>query len=416
VNNHIVKLVIALTVGLVMSACSPQQATTLTVPTEPSDSPTATRTAEPSSTAAVTHPAKPTNTQSVMTTPTPTVEATGVIEASPTPVPFLLSEPGPYFAGKRSYTFVDDSRAGREVKVTIRYPALEQTDAEGEFITDDALPDMSGAPYPLILTGSDTANYIFKSHLTSHGFVMAIVHSPKTSVYRWDYDMIDNARDLIFTLDQIATYPPEGLEGVIDSDHVGTAGYSGDGNTSFAVSGARIDPEFYLSQCEQVNVLYPTIFNFWNDYACSLTKNWDEFASLVGIELASGDGLWPAITDERIRAVISMAAASPWLYGQRGLASVDRPVLIISPTKDQYYPHEMVTDFFKHIGNPERVMISFVGRSHGMPFTPMYAERINYFVTAFFGYYLQGSEGFAEYFSEDFVAQYDDLAWGVFKE
>jgi hypothetical protein len=39
---------------------------------------------------------------------------------------------------------------------------------------------------------------------------------------------------------------------------------------------------------------------------------------------------------------------------------------------------------------------------------------MRHFATAFFGYYLQGREDYAEYFSEDFVTQFDDLAWGLY--
>jgi hypothetical protein len=42
--------------------------------------------------------------------------------------------------------------------------------------------------------------------------------------------------------------------------------------------------------------------------------------------------------------------------------------------------------------------------------------RIAHFATAFFGYHLQGREDFAEYFSEDFIAQFDDLFWGVYEK
>jgi hypothetical protein len=42
--------------------------------------------------------------------------------------------------------------------------------------------------------------------------------------------------------------------------------------------------------------------------------------------------------------------------------------------------------------------------------------RIAHFATAFFGYHLQGREDYAKYFSEDFVAQYDNLAWGVYEK
>jgi hypothetical protein len=40
--------------------------------------------------------------------------------------------------------------------------------------------------------------------------------------------------------------------------------------------------------------------------------------------------------------------------------------------------------------------------------------RMAHFAVAFFGYHLQGREDLAWYCSEDFVAQHDDLAWGVY--
>lgn len=167
---------------------------------------------------------------------------------------FPLAEPGPYFAGVRVYSIIDESRASREIKLYIWYPAKEENDTVS---TRDAPAYQNDAPYPLILTGSDTGGSLFGDHLVSHGYVMAIVEPPTAVTYRWDYQMIDNARDLLFVLDQLADNPPEGLEGIIDTDHVGVAGYSGDGDTAFAVSGARLDPEFYQLQCEQLPEMVP---------------------------------------------------------------------------------------------------------------------------------------------------------------
>ena len=48
----------------------------------------------------------------------------------------------------------------------------------------------------------------------------------------------------------------------------------------------------------------------------------------------SENGLWQPLTDGRILAVMPMALSGTWLYGERGLASADRPVLVISPTED----------------------------------------------------------------------------------
>jgi predicted dienelactone hydrolase len=322
---------------------------------------------------------------------------------------FPLAEPGPYFAGVRVYSIIDESRESRKIKLYVWYPAKEETDA---LSPQDAPAYQNDAPYPLILTGSDTGGSLFGDHLVSHGYVMAIVEPPTTATWRWDYEMIDNARDLLFALDQLADNPPKGLEGIIDTDHVGVAGYSGDGDTAFAVSGARLDPEFYQSQCEQLQGTVPNA-GWWYAYACSHTENWAAFASAVGNTITeSDDGLWQPITDGRIRAVAPMGLGAPFMYSERSLAAIDRPMLVLIATDEL---HPILTHVFEQVGSPEKVMISFINRDHMMVLNSIEAERMNHLVTAFFGYYLQGREDYAKYFSEDFIAQFDDLAWGFYE-
>ena len=50
-----------------------------------------------------------------------------VLSACSVPEAFPLSEPGPYFVGTTSLVLVDNSRNGRDVRVTLWYPALKQT-------------------------------------------------------------------------------------------------------------------------------------------------------------------------------------------------------------------------------------------------------------------------------------------------
>ena len=45
---------------------------------------------------------------------------------------------------------------------------------------------------------------------------------------------------------------------------------------------------------------------------------------------------------------------------------------------------------------------------------PEQMDRMQHFATAYFGYYLQGRQDYAGYFSEEFVSRYDDLAWGLY--
>jgi hypothetical protein len=45
------------------------------------------------------------------------------VEGAEEPVPFPLSEAGPDYTGKRTFTFEDASRGCREIGVTVYYPA-----------------------------------------------------------------------------------------------------------------------------------------------------------------------------------------------------------------------------------------------------------------------------------------------------
>ena len=66
---------------------------------------------------------------------------------------------------------------------------------------------------------------------------------------------------------------------MIDTDHTGAMGYSFDGYNAFLLGGARVNPTF-----------------------------------------------------KRIKAVMPMAPEGAWLFGEDGLAAVDRPALIIAAT------------------------------------------------------------------------------------
>jgi len=247
-------------------------------------------------------------------------------ETTQAPVSFVLAEPGPYFAGNTEYTLIDNSRDGRKIELLIWYPAIKQTDANGREIIRDGIPDMSHAPYPLILTEENSAKYIFLSHLATHGFVMVKVISPSSdpAISGNGFKLV---RDFLFSLDHIASTPPDGLENIIDTTRVGVTGYSYGGDIALTISGARVDPEFYLSQCGQVSSLVPATLQWiYNDFYCQDAKNWDAFVNFFGPEITqSDDGLWQPLTDDRIKAVMPMAPTVSWYFGERGLAAVDRP-------------------------------------------------------------------------------------------
>jgi predicted dienelactone hydrolase len=355
-------------------------------------------------------------------TPEPTAtsvtQETSELAVKPSePADFPLSEPGPYFGGNQVYTLVDDSRSGREIELLIWYPAIKQTDADGHPVVRDAVPDTSGAPYPVIITEENSGRYIFLSHLATHGFVLVVVQTPpilEPEVYASGFH---NALDFLFSLDQISANPPAGLENMLDTNRVGVTGYSYGGDISLMISGARVDPEFYLSQCEHVSNLVPEAIQWiYDDFYCLDARNWDEFLDLMGDEITkSDDGLWQPLTDERIKAVMPMAPTLSWYYGERGFAAVERPTFLLWGTRDEIYPTEAAYTF-DHLIIPDRYLVSFIGKTHKMlPMTEYGTLRLKHLATAFFGYYLQGREDYADYFSEEFINQFDDLAWGVYE-
>jgi len=330
--------------------------------------------------------------------------------------PFPLSAPGVYDFGTKGgfsemYSFVDESRDNREISLMVWYPAKLPENAEPSDYNIDAEPDLSGAPYPLILSSAKVGN-IFGPHLASHGFVVVGVKGIDT--FKWDHNLIDQPLDILFALEQVATKPLEGLEGMIDAEHAGTMGYSFDGYNSLAMSGARVDPEFYLAQCAK-----PQLEEYWIQFEyCEPAKAWGEFIAHAGEAITtSNDGLWQPMTDERIRAVIPMGPDGAQLFGERGLSAVNRSTMIICGTEDELadYKQEAVY-IYEHIGTSDKTLISFVGEDHFMIERDEPVLRMKHFIVAFFGYHLQGREEYADYFSEKFVSKQDGLAWGVYEK
>ncbi len=418
ISNRLRRLFLAVSMtGLLLAACGPTTTPTLsTAATMTETAPTIVQLT------ATMPPATATPPEVMSPTPPPTEEAIDA-EPSPEPAMFPLGEPGPYHAGNREITYVDVSRDGREVTVLIWYPALEQTDDEGKTVVRDAEPDLSRAPYPLVLTEENSGRDLFLSHLASHGFVMAAVQDqPAASEKPWEEPWEESlvmgpVLDFLFALDQIAFAPPEGLEGLIDTDNAGVVGFSYGGDISLTVSGARVDPAFYLTQCEQTpsieQVVKPWVYT---DVCCRDATNWDQFVASMGEAVTvTDDGLWQPVTDARIRAVMPMASTVSWYFGEQGLAAADRPVLILFGTRDDLAPYEVEAGYtYEHLGTPERFLISFIGNSHFMVYSEETAAKMKHFATAFFGTYLQGKDEYQAYFSEDFVKAAQDLAWGIY--
>jgi predicted dienelactone hydrolase len=191
---------------------------------------------------------------------------------------FPLAEPGPHYVGVQEYSIIDESRDGREIELVIWYPSSDETDALSMWGAPAYERD---GPYPLILTGDATGGELFKEHLATYGFIMVEVQFPD-SYASWDIGILDHSRDLLFALDQITSNPPNGLEGIIDTDNVGVTGYSIEGLYTLFISGAQVDSDFYQAQCADAEPGDPIPEARWIDYNCNLSEKWDAFVGKAG--------------------------------------------------------------------------------------------------------------------------------------
>ena len=331
--------------------------------------------------------------------------------------PFPLSKPGPYdFGTRQNYEFTDPSRADRAVGLTVWYPAVLPADAEPSDYNYNAEPDLSGAPYPLILSSAKMGS-LFGPHMASYGFVVVGITRIDSSS-SWGKWLINDPLDILFALNQVADAPLEGLEGMIDANHAGAMGYSFDGYNALALGGARVDPAFYQTQCASAASMDPAPPEWWVKYICEMSVPWEEFTALAGPAITtSTDGLWQPMTDDRILAVMPMAPEGAWLFGERGLAAVDRPTLIIGATADDINLYDLEAVYiYEYLGTPDKSMISFIGEEHSMVESDEPAARMKHFAVAFFGYYLQEKTDYLDLFSEEFVSRRDGLAWGAYTE
>ncbi len=150
---------------------------------------------------------------------------------------------GPYYAGKITYENIDTSRNDRSVNITVFYPALSERESH-MYVEKSGEPDFSNAPYPAILSSTKVA-MIFAPYLVSHGFTWIGVNDIDTYMKLND-EIYQQPLDLLFALNQVAENPPAGLEGMINTDFVGSIGYSFDGNNSLTLSGARINSDLFI--------------------------------------------------------------------------------------------------------------------------------------------------------------------------
>ncbi len=314
-----------------------------------------------------------------------------------------LSETGSYAVGTQELTFIDESRDARDIDVTVWYPAVEDG--------SDAAPDLNGAPYPVIIYSHGRGSIAHRkelapliSHLVSHGFVVA------APMHNWEekgLTIVYRPLDVLFVIDQLIGLDDNNPAGMMNLDQLGVMGYSMGAITALQMAGVRPDREYLNAYCAD-----------HLDSLICLPESEIALADSANTQFATQDenGLWYVPTHRNIRAVAAMAPIFAPIFGERGLAAAHVPVLLMAPTQEEIGNYERDAVFmFNHLGSQDTYLISFIGDHHTFGYGADSANpRIEHFMTAYFGYYLQGREDYAQYLTEDFVNGIEGLAWGPY--
>jgi predicted dienelactone hydrolase len=345
-----------------------------------------------------------------------------------------LAGPGPYVVGERTMTFVDASRDGRKIDIAVWYPAIAPANPDKrkadslEFAHrgwPDAVPDTKGAPYPLILYSGfhEAAENVFESSqltkpLASRGFVvvsLSHLQSDRQST------LVDRPLDILFVIDQLATITTGDLAGLIDADHAGVMGWDYGGYAALALTGARIDPTsanawaskpFIAAEQGKTDTHPRNLFPDWN---------WDNLAAYrASLSPLKAGELWPPFTDKRIKAALMFGPCFVPMFGDKGLAAATMPSFIVGGAANGSCLYEQDTTYaYTHLGSQDRYLLSVANQGYAFVEDRRYEPVLTHFEVAFFGYYLQGHQDYAQYLTAKYVDSLEadvklGLVWGPY--
>jgi predicted dienelactone hydrolase len=198
-------------------------------------------------------------------------------------------------------------------------------------------------------------------HYASHGFV---VLAPEHGESDWFTGLVDatfdRPADVTATLDyaEQLTGPGGGWEGLIDMDNVALVGHSYGGYTALAAAGARFDLETFSGQCAGLSSEDPRSF------LCAPFMDQEEkMAAKAGLGTVPA-GLWPALGDDRITAIVPIAGDA-YLFGENGLASISVPVMAIGGTEDWGTPWVWgAKPAYDYSSSNYRTLVGLIGGNH----------------------------------------------------
>lgn len=251
---------------------------------------------------------------------------------------------GPYWAGTMPLEIEDEERP---LVGDMWYPALnpdalpeEHTYHAPQFgqapIFGHALlaapADTEHGPYPLVVFShcawcNRVAALYLVEHLATHGFVVLAVDAEDnnaTSELPYNASLISRPADVTRLIDYatVLTAPGGALAGVIDVERVAVVGDMLGGYAALAAAGAQMDMAWHAEWCEEYAE------TDLKNMCPAVLENLDELAAMAGLE-AVPDGLWPAMQDPRVDAIVPLNPNTR-LLSDASLAPIEVPTLLLA--------------------------------------------------------------------------------------
>lgn len=259
-----------------------------------------------------------------------------------------LRKRGNYEISKRVLTLKDESR-DRQFKLYIYSPQGRQRSLEK-------------IPVVILSHGLASRPEDFSSraeHLASHGYLVALPQHPGSDYnylqgllegYSNDIfdlnEFIDRPKDISFVIDELERRNQAEYAGRLNLQEVGVIGHSFGGYTALAVAGARIDFENLNKACNGTD--------------------WDPNLSLLlqcrALQLPQKDYNF---RDKRVTAVVAANPVNSIVFGPKGIAQVETPVLIAAGSLDPATPavYEQIRSF-PWLRVPDKYLALAEGQAH----------------------------------------------------
>lgn len=292
---------------------------------------------------------------------------------------------GPYWVGTQ--TIEMDTGTENALRFTIWYPALNP-DGLAEAVTyvmsdnhdlrtdyglspdepftvlghaiADATPDMSGAPYPLVINSHGFTAQMWQmylgEHLASYGFV---VIAPEHAHDSWDNPATGTVIRML-EINRMIDYA-EGMTGqdgrfpsMIDIEHIAVGGHSAGGMASYGAAGAPL----LWSGVEDYCQIAP------DDAECAnLEGQFQDINQLIGTGEGTPDELLPIISNSRVDAIFPMAGTMEF-HGTEGLAAINTPMMTLFGSADPAAP--WMYPAYEAEGSTQKVQVVFENAGHGI--------------------------------------------------